>query len=59
VLRVIIIISTNKLHIQLRSENDPLPRRVGTSAAFGGFPVLMPGDREALFNNNCFKSFTR
>lgn len=46
-------------NLQLNSENEFLPRRVGTSAAFGAFLPHMPRDGEGALSNSCFKSFTK
>lgn len=49
----------NYCHIQLRSENVPVPKRVGTSAALGAFPPVIPLDGWAVLRIICFKSFTK
>lgn len=51
--------SLNKCHLQVRSENERCPKRVGTSAAFGAFPPHIPLDGGAVLEINCFKSFTK
>lgn len=49
--------------IPFKSEKEPVPKRVGTAAAFNGVFTMMPcdddDDDEAAPLNSCFNSFTK
>lgn len=46
------------VHILLRSEKEPVPKRVGTAAAFKAFPLTIPCGAAAP-SMSCFRSFTK
>lgn len=46
-------------HVPLRSENEPYPSKVGTSAALGLLPSSFPCKGWTVLSINCFKSFTK
>jgi hypothetical protein len=50
---------TVAFHIPSRSENEPSPSKVGTSAALGLLPPGFPFNRWDVLSINCFRSFTR
>lgn len=51
--------TTVAYHILSRSENEPSPSKVGTSAALGLLPPCFPFKGWVVLGINCFISFTR
>ena len=55
--------TNSRNHLQLKRENEPVPKSVGTPAAISLFPFPSPRPREGVglleTKTNCFRSSTK